>query len=186
MYGTIHKNSVSFLSQKKGDVSMPNEKIKKLRKEKGISQSELAKQLFVSRYTITRWENGNSLPSTDNIQQLANFFEKDATFFMPNHTEKDIVDNNKLGISQLSLVIFIRKYWKDLCVFALALSPLLFLWFTPLSTLSFIYAKKRQKKYAVIVGLIVLTFTLYFLIEFIIVLIELFGIGGTTTEIIME
>ncbi|KKI89536.1 XRE family transcriptional regulator [Bacillus sp. SA1-12] len=34
------------------------EKLKKGRKEKGWSQEELAKKLFVSRQSVSKWENG--------------------------------------------------------------------------------------------------------------------------------
>ena len=38
------------------------ETLKKLRTEKGLSQRELAEQVFVTRPTVNRWENGSRLP----------------------------------------------------------------------------------------------------------------------------
>lgn len=51
-----------------------NEKLKEWRMKKGISQTELAKKIFVSRSAVAKWENGLGLPSDDSLNQLAEFF----------------------------------------------------------------------------------------------------------------
>lgn len=51
-----------------------NEKIKNLRIEQNMTQQELAKQLFVSRQTICRWENGTRCPDIFMVKELAEFF----------------------------------------------------------------------------------------------------------------
>lgn len=43
---------------------MLNENIKKLRKAKGLSQEELAIKLNVVRQTVSKWENGLSVPDS--------------------------------------------------------------------------------------------------------------------------
>lgn len=47
------------------------ERITALRKEKNISQTELAKRLNVSRQAVSKWEQGTSSPDTDRLIQLA-------------------------------------------------------------------------------------------------------------------
>jgi transcriptional regulator with XRE-family HTH domain len=47
------------------------ERIVALRKEKNISQSELAKRLNVSRQAVSKWEQGTSSPDTERLIQLA-------------------------------------------------------------------------------------------------------------------
>ena len=44
---------------------MLNENIKAIRKSKGLSQEELAVKLNVVRQTISKWENGLSVPDSD-------------------------------------------------------------------------------------------------------------------------
>ena len=44
--------------------------IKKKRKEKGLTQSELAEKLDVTDRAISKWENGNCIPDISNIQEL--------------------------------------------------------------------------------------------------------------------
>lgn len=46
-----------------------------LRKKKGLSQEFLADKLFVSRQTISKWENGETTPDLDNLINLAALFE---------------------------------------------------------------------------------------------------------------
>lgn len=47
----------------------------KLRTEKGISQDELAEKVFVTRQAVSRWENGDTVPNTDTLKLLSNFFD---------------------------------------------------------------------------------------------------------------
>ncbi len=47
------------------------ETLRKLREEKGISQKELGKRMFVNHSTIARWENASRLPDATMIPRLA-------------------------------------------------------------------------------------------------------------------
>ncbi|MGT2896156.1 DNA-binding protein [Streptococcus satellite phage Javan175] len=49
-------------------------KIKDLRKEKGLTQQELADEIGVSKLTILRWEQGQRDIKTEKAQQLADYF----------------------------------------------------------------------------------------------------------------
>lgn len=46
------------------------------RKEKGISQKELAKIIDSKETTVASWEQGKSLPSVDMLYRLAKYYEK--------------------------------------------------------------------------------------------------------------
>lgn len=48
--------------------------IKKLRKEKELTQEELAEQLMVSAQAVSKWENGSSMPDISQVVPIANFF----------------------------------------------------------------------------------------------------------------
>lgn len=47
----------------------------KLREKKGLSQQELAERVHVTRQAVSRWERGETLPSTDLLKQLSNVFD---------------------------------------------------------------------------------------------------------------
>lgn len=51
-----------------------NEKLQELRKQKGLTQEELAKILFVSRTAISKWESGRGYPNIDSLKAIAEFF----------------------------------------------------------------------------------------------------------------
>ena len=54
---------------------MLNKNLKQLRKSRGISQEELAIRLNVVRQTISKWENGISVPDADMLIKIADIFE---------------------------------------------------------------------------------------------------------------
>lgn len=45
-----------------------------LRTRRGLSQDELAEKLFVTRQAVSRWENGETVPNTETLKLLSNFF----------------------------------------------------------------------------------------------------------------
>ena len=51
-----------------------NEKLQELRKQKDLTQEELAKALYVSRTAISKWESGRGYPSIDSLKAIAKFF----------------------------------------------------------------------------------------------------------------
>ena len=51
-----------------------NEKLQQLRKNKGLTQEELAQSLYVSRTAVSKWESGRGYPSIDSLKELARYF----------------------------------------------------------------------------------------------------------------
>lgn len=51
-----------------------HEKLQRLRKQKGLTQEELAQALYVSRTAISKWESGRGYPSIDSLKAIAKFF----------------------------------------------------------------------------------------------------------------
>lgn len=54
------------------------ENLRDLRMRKGLSQAQLAEQLYVTRPTIARWESGSRLPDAGTISRLARCLDVDA------------------------------------------------------------------------------------------------------------
>ena len=48
-----------------------------LRKEKGLTQEQLAEQVGVARRTFSRWETGSNMPDLDILLELADFYSVD-------------------------------------------------------------------------------------------------------------
>ena len=49
--------------------------LKKLRKEKGITQEQFAEILNISGRTVSRWETGNNMPDISLLVEIADFFD---------------------------------------------------------------------------------------------------------------
>lgn len=68
-----------------------------LRKENGMSQEFLADKLFVSRKTISQWENGETTPDLDDLINLSLLF---------NITLDELVFNKKLNLENQPQIIY--------------------------------------------------------------------------------
>jgi len=51
-----------------------NEKLQALRKQKNLTQEELAEALYVSRAAVAKWEQGRGYPGIDSLKAIAAFF----------------------------------------------------------------------------------------------------------------
>ena len=51
-----------------------HEKLQHLRKLKGLTQEQLAEQLFVSRAAVSKWESGRGYPGIDSLKAIAAFY----------------------------------------------------------------------------------------------------------------
>ena len=52
-----------------------NEKLQELRRQKGLTQEQLAAELFVSRTAVSKWEQGKGYPSLDSLKRISEIFE---------------------------------------------------------------------------------------------------------------
>ena len=66
---------------------MLGEKLKALRKEKGMSQGELAAQLNVVRQTVSKWEKGFSMPDAEMMMHLAQVLDTQLNVLLREITE---------------------------------------------------------------------------------------------------
>ncbi|MGA4765111.1 helix-turn-helix domain-containing protein [Streptococcus infantarius] len=65
-------------------------KLKELRKKKGLSQQALANELGVHYRTLQNWENGESQIKPDKAQQLADFFNVSVAYML-GYTENSVI-----------------------------------------------------------------------------------------------
>ncbi len=57
------------------------QKIKKLRILKGLTQTELAKELKIQQHGLSEWELGTHLPTFKSLKKLADYFKIDLQEF---------------------------------------------------------------------------------------------------------
>lgn len=70
------------------------EKLLKLRKDRGMSQEELAEQLNTSRQAISKWENGQGFPEIEKLLVLSNVFNTPIDYLL-----KDSLENNQENLT---------------------------------------------------------------------------------------
>ena len=63
--------------------------LKKWRQKKGLTQQDLADQIFVTRSTIAQWENGRSLPDAAMITRLSEVLSVDVNMLLTAATQSD-------------------------------------------------------------------------------------------------
>lgn len=66
------------------------EKITLLRKEKNITQEQLAEILDVSRQSVSRWEKDIAFPETDKLIQLSKLFACSIDFLLNNDSDEEV------------------------------------------------------------------------------------------------
>ena len=69
------------------------ETLRKLRSEKGLSQRELAEQVYVTRSAVARWENGSRLPDAVMIAKISRCLDTDVNTLLSVATESDHIPN---------------------------------------------------------------------------------------------
>ena len=57
-------------------------KLKTLRKQRGLTQKELAEKLFLSQSSITRFEKDEILPTSETLSKIANYFDVSIDFLL--------------------------------------------------------------------------------------------------------
>ncbi|MFD2046542.1 helix-turn-helix domain-containing protein [Ornithinibacillus salinisoli] len=83
------------------------EKLKNERKNKGWSQEELADKLFVSRQSVSKWENGQNYPSIEIIIKVSDLFGVTIDELLRSDeelTEKVINDSKQLAYPRLKFM----------------------------------------------------------------------------------
>ena len=64
-------------------------KLKELRIKKNITQEELAKQLYLSRQAVSRWETGKSIPDYQTLISICEFYNVNINYFFEDNNLQD-------------------------------------------------------------------------------------------------
>ena len=117
---------------------MLNENIKAIRKSKGLSQQELAVKLNIVRQTVSKWEQGLSVPDSDMLISLSEVLETPVSTLLGETVIEAEVDtlkaiSEKLEVINLQLAQIKRKrikitYWSiiSLCTIIVIVFSILF------------------------------------------------------------
>ena len=83
---------------------MLKENIKQLRKSKGLSQEELAIKLNVVRQTISKWEQGLSVPDSEMLVLISEVFETPVSTLLGENISESKADDLKAISEKLEII----------------------------------------------------------------------------------
>lgn len=83
---------------------MLSDNIKKIRKSKGLSQEELAIKLNVVRQTVSKWENGLSVPDSDMLITLADELDTSVSVLLGETVMEPMTDDLKAISEKLEVI----------------------------------------------------------------------------------
>ncbi len=83
---------------------MLNENMKVIRKSKGLSQQELAVKLNVVRQTVSKWEQGLSVPDSDMLISISEALETPVSTLLGQTVVESEVDNLKAISEKLEVI----------------------------------------------------------------------------------
>ena len=70
-------------------------KLVRLRKKEGMSQADVSEKLDVSRQAVSRWESGDSRPSTENLQALCKLYNVKLDDLLDESNEEVPIENTE-------------------------------------------------------------------------------------------
>ena len=89
---------------------MISDKIKQLREQAGLSQSQLAKKLDVTRSSVNAWEMGLSTPTTQYIVAMTKLFHVSADYILGIEVDQSISLRGYTE-EEVSLVLNLLRYF---------------------------------------------------------------------------
>lgn len=67
--------------------------LKVLRKQKGLTQEQIAEKFNVSNRTISRWENGNNMPDLDVLIEISDYYDVDLRELLDGERKSEKMNN---------------------------------------------------------------------------------------------
>lgn len=119
------------------------ENIKAIRKQRGMTQEELATRLNVVRQTVSKWEKGLSVPDADLLKRIAEILETDVSTLLgaPISTEtntNEIAEQlSRINEQLATKARMVKRIWFAVGIVALSIIILTVIWIILGSTTGF-------------------------------------------------
>ena len=110
------------------------ENIKAIRKQRGMTQEELATRLNVVRQTVSKWEKGLSVPDADLLKRIAEILETDVSTLLgaPISTEtntNEIAEQlSRINEQLATKARMLKRIWFAVGIVALSIIILTVIW----------------------------------------------------------
>ena len=99
-------------SKRTNNMYLLAEKIKKLREQMGLTQSDLARKLDLTRSSVNGWEMGLAVPLTHNISELSNIFNVSADYLL-GLDEQKVLRVDGLSDNEIASLMSVIECYKN-------------------------------------------------------------------------
>lgn len=103
------------------------QKLKELRTTKGISQVELAENIYVSRSAVAKWESGLGLPSAESLKLLAEYFSVSVDELCADQSSESVIVKKNVTISKSRKILIVVSAVSAAIIIALIVCLAVFL-----------------------------------------------------------
>lgn len=93
-----------------------NEKLKQCRENGGLSQEKIAELVGVSRQAVTKWENGQSSPSSNNLTALASIYKTSLDELVDNKNKGEVKAEKILHSNLTLIAIILQASSLNICI----------------------------------------------------------------------
>ena len=76
--------------------------LKHLRKDKGLTQEQLAEHFYVSSRTVSRWETGRNMPDVEMLIELADFYDVEIHEIIEGERKSENVEKEKETLKKVA------------------------------------------------------------------------------------
>ena len=84
-----------------------HEKLQQLRKQRGLTQEQLAEKLFVSRTAVSKWESGRGYPNLESLKDLSAVFSVSIDQLLSNDELIELAETeNRSNLTRVSALMF--------------------------------------------------------------------------------
>ena len=147
-----------------------SEKLKKIRKKNNLTQEDLARQLYVTRTAISKWENDKGYPSIDSLKLISQKFNVSIDSLM---SEEDIENQRLIELKHarifyyiaitcffVAIIFTLLAYFLEIEYFAIgsAIGIILYVFFSYFSLLKYKRVERQQNKVKFVLSKIIAYF----------------------------
>lgn len=79
---------------------MDGDRLKRLRKEKKLTQKELGEKINVSKVSVSGYESGERTPDTDNLRRLADFFDVTSDYLLGRSDDPRLTETQQKQVDE--------------------------------------------------------------------------------------
>ena len=84
------------------DLKECGKRIQQFRKERGLTQEQLAEQFNISRRSVSRWETGSNMPDVGLLIEIADFFDVDIREIIDGERKSENMDKEKETLKKVA------------------------------------------------------------------------------------